>query len=118
MSHVGETTSDLALICAEADIPGDGAIFSRVVNGKNIALARNPNAQTGVVAFSAQCPHMQAPFRFGRVVNGEVICPWHFFRFDTETGSTAQCESIMKLDTYPVRIADGNVYVEVRKQEQ
>lgn len=118
MSQLDETASTLALICAEEDVPVDGGVLARVVRGKSIALSRNKNSQAGIVAFAAQCPHMRAPLRYGRVVDGEIICPWHFFRFDTETGSAVQCESIMKLDIYPVQISDGNVYVEIGKQEK
>jgi nitrite reductase/ring-hydroxylating ferredoxin subunit len=111
MSQIEEAKSALALICGEADVPKDGTVVTRLLGGKTIALSRSNGREKEIVAFSNRCPHMSAPLRFGRVVNGEIICPWHFFRFDTETGKTVGCESIMKLEVYRVEVVDGNVYV-------
>ena len=111
-----ESTAALAaeftLACPEADVPHGGAVITKTVNGKSVALARRSDTDDTVVAFDSRCPHYQAPLRFGRVVEGEIICPWHLFRFDTTTGAALACDkSIMHLQTYAVRVADGNVYV-------
>lgn len=111
MSQIVEAKSDLALVCGEADVPKDGTVVTRSLGGKTIVLSRTNGREKEIVAFANRCPHMSAPLRYGRVVNGEVICPWHFFRFDTETGRTVGCDSIMKLDVYRVEVVNGNVYV-------
>jgi phenylpropionate dioxygenase-like ring-hydroxylating dioxygenase large terminal subunit len=36
--------------------------------------------------YSSVCPHMGGPLDSGQIANGEVICPWHRFRFDLSTG--------------------------------
>lgn len=113
MLQVEEEKSELALICAEKDVPSDGAVMTAFVRGKRIALSRNSGVQSGVVAFDARCPHMRGPLGHGRVVDGKVICPWHFFQFDAKTGETVGCDSIMRLGVYPVKVVDGNVYVEL-----
>ncbi|MBL3960994.1 Rieske (2Fe-2S) protein [Burkholderia sp. KCJ3K979] len=98
------------LACAETEIPNDGSIITRGINGRTIALARA--AERGkIVAFDSRCPHMQGPLKFGRVVDGEVVCPWHFLRFNTATGETVGCDSIMHLETFAVELTDGNIYV-------
>lgn len=101
-------------VCDVSEVPRDGSVMTCRVNGRQVALARRTQDDDAIVAFDSLCPHMQAPFRFGRVVNGEVICPWHFFRFDVTTGETVACDkSLMKLRRYPVQIADGKVYLHV-----
>ena len=115
MSQIEEAKSGLALICAEKDVPKDGTVITRTLRGGPIALSRSGRRDGAIVAFDGRCPHMKGPFRYGRVVNGEVICPWHFFRFDTETGETVGCNSLMKLEVYRVDIVDGNVYVELER---
>lgn len=39
-----------------------------------------------LVQYSRLCPHMGGPLDQGRIANGEVICPWHRYRFDLGTG--------------------------------
>jgi nitrite reductase/ring-hydroxylating ferredoxin subunit len=113
VSQVEETKLDLALICAENDVPEEGALLTRTVKGKRVVLSRSKRSETGIVAFNNRCPHMSGPLGYGRVVDGQVICPWHFFRFDTVTGETIACESMMKLEVYRVKVIGGNVYVEL-----
>lgn len=109
-----ETGSRMSRACAVKDVPSDGSIITRTLNGKSVAISRNSPDDQRIVAFEARCPHMKAPLRFGRVVQGEVICPWHFFRFSTKTGAPMACgESLMKLKIYPADIRDGDVYVRV-----
>ena len=40
----------------------------------------------GQRTYSAVCPHMGGPLDQGRVENGEVVCPWHRYRYDLTTG--------------------------------
>ena len=104
------------VVCAETEIPNDGSVITRSVEGQQIALARHNPGSTRVMAFESRCPHMQVPLKFGRVVDGEVVCPWHFFRFDTQTGDTIACpNSEMRLATYTVEQRDGNVLVTLGK---
>jgi nitrite reductase/ring-hydroxylating ferredoxin subunit len=106
--------SELMLACTESDVPDDGTVITRTINGRSVAIARRSPGEDAIVAFESRCPHMQGPLRFGRVVNGEVVCPWHFLRFDTATGVTVTCpDSIMRLDVFAVERADGNVYVQI-----
>ncbi len=107
------TSPEPTLVCAESDVPRDGTVVTRNVNGHPIAIARRSEGDDAIVAFDTRCPHMQGPLRLGRVVDGQVICPWHFMRFDTATGEASACDkSIMKLRTYPVKLVDGNVYLQ------
>jgi nitrite reductase/ring-hydroxylating ferredoxin subunit len=100
--------------CDASQVPSDGSVMACRVNGRQVALARHTQGDETIVAFDSLCPHMQAPFRFGRVVNGEVICPWHFFRFNVLTGETVACDkSLMKIRSYPVQVIEGKVYLQV-----
>ncbi|MFN8525218.1 MAG: Rieske (2Fe-2S) protein [Chloroflexota bacterium] len=41
----------------------------------------------GVRRYAATCPHMGAPLEQGRVEGGNVVCPWHRYRYDAKTGA-------------------------------
>ncbi|NNE37086.1 MAG: Rieske (2Fe-2S) protein [Gammaproteobacteria bacterium] len=102
------------LACDVSEIPDDGKILSKIVRGKSILLARHSEGDDRVVAFESTCPHYQGPLRFGHVVDGEVVCPWHFMRFDTITGETVACDkTIMQLKTYSVQVVDGQIYIDM-----
>ncbi len=102
------------LACARSDIPTDGAVLTCHVQGRAIAVARRSAGSDDIVAFDTRCPHMNGPLRLGRVVEGEVICPWHFFRFDVRTGEAVACnKSQMQLKTYEVKVLGDKVYVDI-----
>ncbi|RXJ73988.1 hypothetical protein CS022_06870 [Veronia nyctiphanis] len=42
------------------------------------------------IAYSATCPHMLGPLNESEIADGHIVCPWHNYRFDINTG---QCSS-------------------------
>lgn len=60
----------------------------------------------------AACPHNGGPLVEGRVQGGLVICPWHSYRFDLNTG---RCKTTRAgdLGCYPVREIDGELVAEI-----
>ena len=75
-------------------------------------------AESGeIVAFKPSCPHARGPLADGRVKGNEIVCPWHFFRFDLRTGKAARGESILQLTRYPVRVEGGQILVDVETRE-
>lgn len=95
------------------------------VEGKNILLLRHRGE---VFALDAQCPHMGAPLKNGRITeDGHLICPWHRSAFDLRTGDVAQWTpwppAVGKLlgavrrehalPVYRVKIEEGRIWVEM-----
>jgi nitrite reductase (NADH) small subunit len=58
------------------------------------------------------CPHNGGPLSEGRVRDGAVVCPWHWYRFDLLTG---ECRTSARyaLRRYPVVERDGKRLVEL-----
>ena len=46
------------------------------------------------------------------VANGEVLCPWHGWRFDLDTGCCA-LKPDHRTRVFPVRVEEGDVFVEL-----
>lgn len=65
----------------------------------------------------ANCPHNRGPLAEGWI-RGEhtLVCPWHWFRFDLETGECANL-SRYKLRVYPVIELDGEYHADVGEPE-
>jgi nitrite reductase (NADH) small subunit len=61
-----------------------------------------------------RCVHRGGDLADGIVSKGYVICPQHGWRFSVATGTTPE-PSEYCLVTYPVRVAEGRIEVEVKE---
>lgn len=59
------------------------------------------------------CPHEQADLGLGRVTDGRLHCPRHQAWFDLNDGRISPGWTSRALRRYPVRIANGEVQVEL-----
>ena len=96
---------------AATDEVQDGKPKAVKVEGKSIALFEHDGA---VFATDNQCPHMGYPLTRGRVRNGVLTCDWHGWSYDLGGGGcfTGGCDD---LETYPVEVRNGDVFVNVRE---
>ena len=94
---------------AATDEVKDGKPKAVKVEGKSIALFEHDGA---VFATDNQCPHMGYPLTRGRVRNGVLTCDWHGWSYDLGGGGcfTGGCDD---LETYPVEVRNGDVFVNV-----
>ncbi len=80
------------------------------VEGNRIALF---NLEGEIYALDDACPHVGGPLSQGRVMEGEVECPWHGSRFDIRTGEVRMFPAREDVATYRVRVTGDDVEVEV-----
>jgi nitrite reductase (NADH) small subunit len=86
---------------------GEGRAF--VVNEATIAVFRQRDGR--LFATDNACPHRGGPLADGIVGDGKVICPFHAWKVDLETGRCLG-ENVA-IRTYPVRVVGGHIVVEV-----
>jgi nitrite reductase (NADH) small subunit len=97
--------------CRTQDIPVGTIVRHRLSDGSPIALTRL--ADDRVVAFENKCPHFGGPLALGQLRGNEIVCPWHFFRFDLTTGHAIGTDkSIMRMKLFPVNVENGDVFVQ------
>lgn len=63
-------------------------------------------AEDAVVAMLDRCPHRDVPLSGGTVVDGTLMCPGHFWRFDLRTGARTDAPDCAAT-LYPTRVVDG-----------
>jgi nitrite reductase/ring-hydroxylating ferredoxin subunit len=63
-------------------------------------------------AISNSCLHRGGPVCSGTLEGLVLTCPWHGYQYDLPTGQLLLDRSTA-LQTYQVRVEDGNVYIEV-----
>jgi len=69
--------------------------------------------QDGFHAVGALCTHYEAPLAAGALCDDRVICPWHHACFSARTGELLEPPGFDALPVYPVRVVEGDVWVEI-----
>ena len=61
---------------------------------------------------SAVCPHEDGPLAEGWIEGDAVVCPWHGFDFDLNTGR-CRVDERLTIPVYPARLTGGAVEVDL-----
>ena len=96
-------------VAAASDVP-PGGMKGAAVPGTKLVLAI-ANVDGALYAIDSTCPHREGPLANGRLVAGEVECPWHRFRFDPRTGRGTVPDAYPPVTRYPVRTSGEDVEV-------
>jgi len=92
--------------------PGNGK--SVTLSGKKIAVF---NVAGKFLAIDDLCTHDEASLAEGMVCEEDgvckVECPWHGAQFDLKSGAALTLPAVKPVHTYPTRITDGSVEVDV-----
>ena len=63
------------------------------------------------------CTHERAYLSDGVLIDCVVECPFHQGRFDVRTGKALSPPVVVPLKTYPLKVVDGRIYVNVSRAE-
>ncbi|MCY0887534.1 MAG: non-heme iron oxygenase ferredoxin subunit [Alicyclobacillaceae bacterium] len=91
------------------DIP-EGTMQHVEVGLEDVAIYHTSD---GVYATSDVCTHASEQLSRGRLDGCIVACPKHGGKFDVRTGAAVAFPCVIPLQTFPVEIRDGMVYVDV-----
>jgi nitrite reductase/ring-hydroxylating ferredoxin subunit len=97
----------VTVACVE-DVP-PGSVKAVQAGEEQIALA---HVNGSFYATQAACIHLGGPLGEGRLVGSVLSCPWHGWQYDIRTGEN-EFDRAIRLHTYEVRVADGEVQVAV-----
>jgi nitrite reductase/ring-hydroxylating ferredoxin subunit len=104
---IDTTATHWVTVATVAELPADAVTAVRC-EGRVVALV---NAGGSISALENTCPHRGGPLAGGRLVAGELACPWHGFRFDPRTGAATMPTPHPAAGVLPVRIVDGEVLI-------
>ena len=71
------------------------------------------NTDDGFYATDGLCTHEHQHLADGLVIDDIIECPLHQGRFHIPTGKAKSAPVCIDLKTYPVKIVDGNIYIQV-----
>lgn len=95
-------------LCPARSITNEHGKGFTLKNGDKIAVFRYDNNK--IVAVANACAHQNGPLCEGRVVNGNIVCPWHGYEYIPTTGRSPS-PFTEKLATYKVRIKNRTIQV-------
>lgn len=103
--------SQLIPLCPAEDILEDEIKLAELADGRKLALY---NLHGNFYATDDTCTHEEASLSDEGAIDGdEVICGWHFCGFDIATGAATNSPCSEPLQSYPVKVVDGVVHVEL-----
>lgn len=80
-------------------------------DGQDYAIFRSPDSEW--FATAGHCTHEEALLCDGLVLDEIIECPRHNGRFDYRTGQAKGAPVIVNIQTYPVQVENGTVYIAV-----
>ncbi|RSK49569.1 FAD-dependent oxidoreductase [Hymenobacter rigui] len=101
--------SEFDLAPANALQEGEMRTFTTTAGAEVLLVLR----QGQYVALAPKCPHYGAPLEKGRIVGDQLVCPWHHACFRVTDGHLCQPPALDNLPSYPVRVAEGRVWVQL-----
>jgi 3-phenylpropionate/trans-cinnamate dioxygenase ferredoxin subunit len=86
--------------------------------GQAVAMPLTPpvavfNVDGEFFATDDTCTHAESSLADGYIDDDIVECAFHFAKFSIKTGAALTPPACMALKTYPVRLRDGDVYVDI-----
>jgi nitrite reductase/ring-hydroxylating ferredoxin subunit len=100
--------ADYVTVASVDDVPA-GSSKVVLADGRLLALF---NVDGTFYALDNTCLHRGGPVGEGDLEGTVVTCPWHGFQYDVTTGRNV-FDPEVGLETFPVRVADGQVQVAV-----
>ncbi|KJS10991.1 MAG: MocE [Hoeflea sp. BRH_c9] len=96
--------------CGAGDIEEEDLIrFDH--GGKTYAVYRSPNDE--YFATDGLCTHEKVHLEGGLVMDYVIECPKHNGRFDYRTGEALAAPVCVNLNTYPVKVEAGRVFIKI-----
>jgi nitrite reductase (NADH) small subunit len=98
--------TDFIEVAKVEDLPTGRAIV-RAVGEHRIALYHTAD---GYFASDNTCPHRGGPLGEGDIIGNEIVCPWHLWSFEVDTGRCGGNPEVC-IVTHDVRIDGDRILV-------
>ncbi len=98
-------------VCRADDL-ADGGTKNVKVDGQSLLLARTDGT---VYALDDLCTHDGGNLAEGKIIDGQIQCPRHGAQFDLKTGDATQMPAVAGINSYDVKIENGDVLVALKE---
>jgi len=94
-------------LCSTSELPGEGQAAEIPVGDRVICVA-NVNGQ--ISAMDNVCLHRGGPLGQGLIEGNKIVCPWHGWMFDIQTGAASH-DNHARVTMYTVEIEGEDVMI-------
>ena len=101
--------ADFVRVCAQSELPPAGMVREASVAGRALCIA---NVEGKICVLDGTCPHEGGPLGEGTIENGRVVCPWHSYAFDVQTGE-AEDDPSVKAEVLEARVENGELQIKL-----
>lgn len=99
----------LVKLAPQSEMPAPGQAKEFSCGDKMVCVA---NVNGSLSALDNVCLHRGGPLGQGYLEDGKVVCPWHGWQFDAQTGQVGH-NPAAKTKVYPLDVQGGDVMVEM-----
>jgi nitrite reductase (NADH) small subunit len=103
MSEARERTR----LCGVDELPAEGGVAELPLGKQTFCVAKVNGA---IAALDNECPHHGGPLGQGVVEDGKVVCLWHAYAFDAQTG-VCKHQPKLAVKVYDAKIVGEDVLV-------
>jgi nitrite reductase (NADH) small subunit len=103
------TMANWVRLCGVNEAPAEGAVNEQRAGEFEVCLAR---AGGELRALDNLCPHRRGPLGQGWIEGNAVVCPWHSWAFDLNTG-LADYPPGEKVGVFALRIEGEDLLIDV-----
>jgi len=96
-------------LAAQSELPGIGEVKEFEAGDKTICVA---NVNGRLSAVDNVCLHMGGPLGQGYLEGNKLVCPWHGWEYDPQTGELLDDPS-SKLAVYPIKMENGEAFIDI-----
>lgn len=108
---IDESKIEFVEIAPVSELPNGERLFVEL-EGKPIVLF---NIAGQFFAIGDVCSHDDGPLGDGLIEDHNIVCPRHGAEFDIRTGKAMSMPAVIDIPAYPVKLADGNIFVGIPK---
>ena len=106
-AHEDEMMPNFIKLTTQSELPAANSVKEFPCGQKAVCIA---NVNGTFSALDNVCLHQGGPLGEGVILDGKVVCPWHGWEYDAQTGvHSAQA----KVAVYPLKIENGDVLIEI-----
>ncbi|HJS99836.1 MAG TPA: Rieske (2Fe-2S) protein [Terriglobales bacterium] len=97
-------------IAAKADLPEPGEAREFSVGDKVVCVA---NVNGTISAMDNVCLHRGGPLGQGVIMEDKVVCPWHGWEWDPQTGQAGHNPG-MRIAVYAIKVEGEDVLIDMQ----
>jgi nitrite reductase (NADH) small subunit len=101
--------SEWVRLCSRSELPPAGD--AREIDfGHRILCVANHHGNIAVI--QNECPHHGGPLGQGIIESDKIVCPWHAWAFDLNSGTSTHSSNV-KVEVYEVAVEGDDVKIHI-----